>query len=303
MLQSRATLRTMRHAIVILLALAGSLRVIVHSDNSDDANDLHAAGVAAHLEGCLGDAKREYDAALARVPPVPPTDVQRSRVLRLAPRVFVNAREPFALKDVAAIVHPSERVIAYHLFWEDDIDFPDDNEPSDHEVVWVRYDADDRVSAVSTLFHGRVVNMAADRLAGARRNGSRLRVDVQWGKHGPMPEGWSHQTIETEAADGDTGIPAEREMTLLEYNRLSWLKLSTEGTRSRQHPLSIRYGWPSRFAGDFAAFTSFTREVDVRGLLELRKLMLVSQWNSGPLARYLLLYNFHPKLEWPDSEE
>ena len=106
-------------------------------------------------------------AALARVPPVPPTDVQRSRVLRLAPRVFVNAREPFALKDVAAIVHPNERVIAYHLFWEDDIDFPDDNEPSNHEVVWVRYDADDRVAAVSTLFHGRVVNMAADRLAGA----------------------------------------------------------------------------------------------------------------------------------------
>ena len=31
-----------------------------------------------------------------------------------------------------------------------------------------------------------------------------------------MPEGWSHLTVETEEANGDTGIPAAREMTLLD---------------------------------------------------------------------------------------
>ena len=287
----------MQHTTIVLFA---SLLAIAPPDA---ANQLHETGVAAHLERCLGDAMRSYDAALTLVPPVAPTAEQRARVLRLAPRVFVNAREPFGLRDAAAIIHPTEPIIAYHLFWGDDIDFPDDSEPSDHEVLWVRHDADGQLTAVATLFHGRVVNMPAEVIARIRKSGSRPRIDAQWGKHGLMPEGWADLTIDTEEADADTGIPAGRQITLFEYNRLSWLKLSTQGTRSRQHPLAVRHGWPSRFEGDLAAFTSFGREVDARDLLERRMLMLVSQWNSGPLARHLLLYNFRPKLEWPEPLE
>ena len=31
-------------------------------------------------------------------------------------------------------MHPQRRLIAYHFFWEDDIDFPEDNDPCDHEA-------------------------------------------------------------------------------------------------------------------------------------------------------------------------
>jgi hypothetical protein len=124
-------------------------------------------------------------------------------------------------------------------------------------------------------------------------------VDVQWGKHGPMPAGWQTARVRTESSDVDTGIPADEELTLLDYNRLAWKKLATVGTRGRAHPLAIRYGWPDRFAGGEAAFLSMLRELDARPLLRARSMMLVSEWNSATLSRRLILYNFKPKLEWP----
>ena len=88
------------------------------------------------------------------------------------------------------ILHPERRLIAYHLFWDDDIDFPDDNNPSDHEVVWIAYDAAGALVRVVTLFHGRLVDGSSTAVEEARRRGQRPRIDVQWGKHGPMHEGW-----------------------------------------------------------------------------------------------------------------
>jgi hypothetical protein len=38
----------------------------------------------------------------------------------------------------------------------------------------------------------------------------------------------------------------------------------------------------------------------VRSLLKERHMVLVSRWNSATLARRFLLYNFRPKLEWPE---
>lgn len=283
------------------MAVFVSLSMLQGTVSTDEADAHHEAGVALHLQQCLNDAAREYDAALTRIPPTRPTDQERALVLRLAPDVFVNAREPFGLRDVAAIVHPTNRIVSYHLFWEDDVDFPDDSEPSDHEVLWVSYSEDGRVEEARSLFHGRVIAMSAQRAAQVNRTGSRPRFDTQWGKHGPMPDGWPELSIETEEADGDSGVPPGRPMTLLEYNRWSWLKLSTRGTRGRDHPLAVQHGWPSSFHGDFAAFTSFSRKVDVLELLNRRALILVSRWNSGTLARRLLFYNFRPKLEWPED--
>ena len=284
-----------------ILALA---LVSVHASavvlRSDKAAEHHEAGIAHHLERSLDRASAEYDRALSLDPPRTPSADDRRRLLDFAPRVFVTANEPFALKDAAAILHPERRLVAYHLFWDDDVDFPDDNDPSDHEVLWIAYDERGGIVRVVTLFHGRLVEGSSATIEDARGHGGRPRIEVQWGKHGPMPAGWRDLKIASEESDRDTGIPDGLTLTLEDYNARSWRKLSTEGTRRRDHPLAVRYGWPARFEGSLAAFTAFTREIDIRPLLEKRSMMLVSRWNSASLARYLLFYNFRPKLEWPE---
>ena len=98
------------------------------------------------------------------------------------------------------MLHPERRLIAYHLFWEDDIDFPEDNDPSDHELVWVAYSADgQQIEQVWTYFHGRLLAGGEPALREAREHGLRPRVDVQWGKHGSMPVGWQDLALDNEA--------------------------------------------------------------------------------------------------------
>jgi hypothetical protein len=88
----------------------------------------HQLGVAYHLRRCLDDASREYMRALELDPPRDLTDKEWQLVRRFTPRVYVTASEFFPLKDFAVILNPADRLIAYHFFWEDDIDFPEDND-------------------------------------------------------------------------------------------------------------------------------------------------------------------------------
>ena len=130
------------------------------------------------------------------------TDEEWQLARRFAPRVYVIASEFFPLKDFAVIVHPAERLIAYHFFWEDDIDFPEDNDPCDHELMWVRY-SPDRISVekIWTYFHGRILAGGEAALSDAHRNRMRPRVNVQWGKHGSMPVGWEQLKIIADRGD------------------------------------------------------------------------------------------------------
>src|SRR5215831_11005849 len=143
-----------------------------------------------HLQRRLDEAAQHY-AQLLRLAPLQSVDpVRREAILRFAPRVFQVVTDPFPLKDVVAIHHPDEPLIAYHFFWEDDIDFPDDNDPCDHELVWVRYDAQtNRLTNFSAYFHGRILSSPAA-VSDAHQNGERPRVNIQWGKHGSLPLGW-----------------------------------------------------------------------------------------------------------------
>jgi len=74
-------------------------------------------GVAYHLRRFLDDASREYTRALELDPPRDLTDEEWQLARRFAPRVHVTASEFFPLKDFAVILHPAERLIAYHFFW------------------------------------------------------------------------------------------------------------------------------------------------------------------------------------------
>lgn len=256
-------------------------------------------GMTAHGKRSLQEASAAYSEALKLAPSRDANAAERALALRVAPIVFATPREPFQLKDAAAILHPNGEWIAYHLFWEDDIDFPDDNDPCDHEVVWVRVDrARGTAIEVYTYFHGRILK--AGGLGSARP-----QVVAQWGKHGTMPWEWRNLLIEADEGDvewrylGSEKANSTGKLTLEAYNRATYKKLSTYGRESQESLLAR--GWPYRFEGSWEDFTRFTRPVDLAVVLKKNGLLRVSHFNNAALNRQLIRYNFAAKTEWPDA--
>jgi hypothetical protein len=264
----------------------------------------HDRGVELHLRRSLDEASAEYGAALRLDPPRAPTAAERRLVERLAPRVFVTRWEPFALRDVAAVIHPTLPIIAYHLLWDDDVDYPDDNDPSDHELVWVGYKPDGTLERFWTYFHGRILDGGSGAVADAVAHDMRPAVLVQWGKHGSMPVGWRSQSIEPAAGETEAGFyPIGTPITLGAYNRGTFDKLVTVGAREADHPLARLSAWPRRFSGTWEEFSRFDRSIDALAVLRARSMVAVSRWNSATLNQRFLRYNFRPKVEWPMEEQ
>jgi hypothetical protein len=261
----------------------------------------HALGVQHHLRRSLDEASREYARALELDPPRDPTPDDLQVVRRFAPRLYTTPGEFFPLKDFAAILHPEARLVAYHFFWEDDIDFPEDNDPCDHELMWVQFATDRRsVERIWTYFHARLLDGGDAALLDAREHAMRPRVNVQWGKHGSMPAGW--ESLSIRADDGDIErkyLPLDRPITLKEYNEATFRKLNTEGRRLMGHPMAQRLAWPVRFTGTWQDFVDFSRSVEPLSFLDRAKMVRVSRWNSATINQHFLPYNFRPKTEWP----
>lgn len=129
----------------------------------------------------------------ANIPPRPTAPIDgelsngdaRAELARsLAPVLFVHRDEWFPLERVVAVMHPSRRVIAYHMLWRDDVhgSWIPFTVPTDQEIVWVGYDSTHAPTEVWTSWHGTVLHTPwTDR-------GPSL-INVQWGKHGPLPRG------------------------------------------------------------------------------------------------------------------
>jgi hypothetical protein len=314
-LTSTSRSRTLRVWLVVLLLgilsnagyaqqnWAYSLRTSQAQRVEETAEFHHQLGVAYHLRRCLDDASREYTRALELEPPRELTEDEWRLARRFAPRVYVTASEFFTLKDFAAIIHPTERVIAYHFFWEDDIDFPEDNDPCDHELIWVRYSPDKMsIEKIRTYFHGRVLEGGDAALSDARNNRMRPRVNVQWGKHGSMPVGWEDLKIIGDRGDAESKYyPNDQPISLKLYNEGTFRKLSEEGRRLPAHPLGVRAGWPRKFTGTWNDFVNFSRLIEPLEWLDKHKLAAVSRWNSATINQHFLRYNFRPKTEWPED--
>lgn len=268
------------------------------SSSAQDGNDAathHQRGVEFHTRRCLDDASREYAQTLRLEPPRQLRQDEWQLVLRFAPRLHTTPTEFFPLKDCAAILHPTERLIAYHLFWEDDIDFPEDNDPCDHEVVWVRFAPNGQaIEGIWAYFHGHILPGGAAALSDARQHALRPRVNVQWGKHGSLLVGWEEMTVNTSNVDRSA-------VTLKQYNEETFRQLAGAGRRLPEHPLGVRLGWPHKFRGSWRDFTNFTRIIDVQKILRQRKMALASRWNSATINQHFLTYNFRPKTEWPTT--
>lgn len=284
---------------IICACVAAALAIEVAAQNPDPAAAKAAQANAYHLQRRLDEASVRYLELLSLEPAAAPNANQRAAILRFAPRVFQVSSDPFGLKDVAAIHHPTEPMIAYHFFWDDDIDFPEDNDPCDHEVVWVRYDpAAMKVVSFHTYFHDRILS-SPDAIADAARNGQRPRVNIQWGKHGSLPYGWEKLSIRPNSGDIERNyLEVDKLVSLADYNMAAYRKLHTEGRRLPDHPLGR--DWPRRFEGDWSDFIAFNKAIDIRPMLEKNGFMAVSRWNNAVINQRFLAYNFRPKTEWPD---
>jgi hypothetical protein len=102
----------------------------------------------------------------------------------LAPVLFLQRDESFPLSRVVAVVHPTRRIIAYHLLWRDDahgswIPF---TVPTDQEIVWVGYDSTFAPTELWAFWHGKVLHTEWIDRGG-------VTINVQWGKHGSLPRG------------------------------------------------------------------------------------------------------------------
>lgn len=100
----------------------------------------------------------------------------------LAPVLFLQPNEAYPLDRVVAVVHPAERVIAYHLLWRDDVhgSWIPFTIPTDQELVWVAYDSTNAPTDLWTYWHGAILHTDW-------RGRGTPTVDVQWGKHGSLP--------------------------------------------------------------------------------------------------------------------
>ena len=110
-----------------------------------------------------------------------PTDSGAVLARRLAPVLYLQRDETFPLERVVAVLHPTRRVIAYHLLWRDDVhgSWIPFTVPTDEEVMWVGYDTTYAPTDIWTYWHGQILHTPWPK--------SQVAIDVQWGKHGNMP--------------------------------------------------------------------------------------------------------------------
>lgn len=225
----------------------------------------------AHSQRRLAEASNYYRALLEVEPARELTEAERARIIRLAPLALRVDQEPFELRDVVAIQHPSQPWIAYHLMWGDDIDYPEDNDPVDHEVVWVRYDeATGTAEELAVYFHGSILFQAVE--------DDRPSFGVEWGKHGLV-------TLPVELFEGGDEL------------RANWRRLNREGTRRPNHPLART--WPKSYSKSYSEYTTFRSPLDLGERLTASDLMGCSRWGNAALDQRFLPYNFSAKPDWP----
>ena len=246
-------------------------------------------GYAYHLMRRLTEASGEYKVVLKLDPPRLASEDDLKLANKYAPRLFVNTEEFFDLKDLAAVIHPKRPIIAYNLFWEDDIDHPGDNDPSDHEVVWIEFDQNNgKVTGVYTYFH-RAILSTEEAVKDANLHHQRARIGVQWGGHGSLPLGW--ERLNPEAVYEKIGQRLKVRNMPERYQKLS------KSIRNPGHPLAKN--WPKRFEGTYEDFIDFSQYIDSRELLRKKKMVIISRWPNAVINQYFLAYNYFPKRQWP----
>ena len=257
--------------------------------DSDNVLYNYRLGYAYHLMRRLMEASSEYEIVLRLDPPQIPSEEFFKLSLKYAPRIFVNPKEYFKLKDLVAVIHPIKPIIAYNLFWEDDIDYPGDNDPSDHEVVWIEFNKNKgEVTGVYTYFH-KAILFTEEAIKDANLHNQRARINVEWGGHGSLPLRW--EKLHPEAIFEKISKRIKIKNMAQRYQGLS------KSIKNPNHPLAK--DWPKKFTGSYKDFVTFSKYIELLRPLKKKKMVIISQWPNAVINRYFLNYNYFPKKQWP----
>ena len=273
---------------VPLESLQSEIRIV--SPRKRDIPHVYAQAVELHKKRRLDEAAALYRTVLRLEPPRPASASELRLAKRHLPRVWTTLSEPFALKDLVVVIHPvrAQRLLGYHLIWEDDIDYLDDNDPADHEIVWVKYSPDRRVEGAWSFWHSSVLSTSKS-VADANAHGGRVKVNVQWGKHGSLLDGWE------ERIGIDESNPAYPELKPLEFSRL----------KKERRPAVGHYAerWPKRFEGKRDEFLAFPLQVDLERKLDEHPMVVVGRHANAVITQWYVPYNIRPKFDWPNGSD
>lgn len=251
----------------------------------DPAQPLYPRALLYHEQRRLDEASYLYREVLKIREPKRPKQEQKQLAEKFLPRLYTTEKEPFKLKDLVVVIHPSERLIGYHLVWEDDIDFLIDNDPGDHEIVWIQYDeAQERVEQVWAYWHNKFLQ-TREAVEDANSHDSRVAIYVQWGKHGSLLKGW-RKIIKIDGDDKNV-----EEFEPLQYSRLHEGRYPAKGFYAEQ--------FPPLFDGTEEEFKTFPKEVDLQERLRKKEMIVVSKYANAVIDQWFLPYNIHPKPDWP----
>lgn len=185
--------------------------------------------------------------------------------------LYLQPDESFRLTRVVAVVHPTRRLIAYHLLWRDDVHgaWIPFTVPTDQEIVWVEYDEAQSPVALLTFWHEDIL------LADWRGKGAPA-VDVQWGKHGSLPRG-------VIAAD----LRWPRTLGLFWLGALLGTPDLALGRLSRKGPLCFCHG--------YARYRRFTQPLELAPRLDA----VVRTDNPQATLRAVFGKKYSRKQQWP----
>jgi hypothetical protein len=203
---------------------------------------------------------------------VSPNDSLWALADQLAPTLYAQRDEPFPLVRVAAVVHPTRNVIAYHFLWKHDVDgqWLPWAKPSDEEEVWVGYDPVTlQATELWTYWHHTILHTDW-------RNRGLPAFDVQWGKHGSLPRG----TIESD-------LPRFKTLNVfyaLEFALLPDIWLG-----------KLAHGGPWGFFHSYARYRDFSEPHFLRGHLDA----VVRTEDPRGALHAIFGARYSNKLHWP----
>ncbi len=111
---------------------------------------------------------------------------------------------------------------------------------------------------------------------------------MQWGKHGPLLEGWE------EKIGVDAIVPGFPDFEPMQFSRLKRERGPAEGHYADR--------WPKRFEGELDEFVTFPVELDMNGKLDEQKMIVVSRYANAVISEWYLPYNIRPKADWPHGD-